>query len=374
MIVEIVGKFYDNHSLAIVNRYLAKELSKRTKVIVSPTDNYSHSNNVSKYDIAVIESLKASTEDRAIAPDIQLRHSYPPIWYWPASESTKVVYIQPWEFSKVPFEWQYKFESFADALITPSTWTSNVFMEGGLNPERIFTIGNGYNPDIFYPIRYPGPQKEYVFLFVGCDQYRKGFDILINAWAACFSNKDNVHLIVKDTPKVYGKTAMQENIIKLQYNKRVGKITYIDDDYSEAQMAELYNTANVIVHPYRGEGFGMPIQEAMACGVIPLVTSGGATDDFVEEFKINSRAVVVDINKIFAGKPGDSFNRMGAHTSVLEPDVEHLKQQMLELYKLNKTATKTPDNIKTWDQIGTEYFKALTMVYEYNSVRRLNGS
>jgi hypothetical protein len=65
---------------------------------------------------------------------------------------------------------------------------------------------------------------------------------------------------------------------------------------------------------------------------------------------------------------------MGAHTSVLEPDVEHLKQQMLELYKLNKTATKTPDNIKTWDQIGTEYFKALTMVYEYNSVRRLNGS
>jgi glycosyltransferase involved in cell wall biosynthesis len=374
MIVELVGKFYDNHSLAIVNRYLAKELSKHTKVIVSPTDNYSHSNSVSKDDIAVIESLRGTAKDRAIAPDIQLRHSYPPIWHWPASEHTKVVYIQPWEFSKVPFEWQYKFETFADALITPSTWTSDVFREGGLNPQRIFTIGNGYNPDIFYPVDRSEAKKEYVFLFVGCDQYRKGFDILINAWAACFSNKDNVHLIVKDTPKVYGKTSLQENIVKLQYNKRVGKITYIDDDYSEHQMAELYNKANVIVHPYRGEGFGMPIQEAMACGVIPLVTSGGATDDFVEDFKINSRAIVVDINKIFAGKPGDSFNRMGAHTSVLEPDVEHLKSQMLELYKFNKTVTKKPSNIKTWNHIGAEYFKALTMVYEYDSVRRLNGS
>lgn len=373
MLVEIVGKFYDNHSLAIVNRYVAKELSKHVKVVVSPTDTHNHSNNVSKQDIGIVESLKPKVE-HTNPPDIQLRHSYPPMWRWPSSEKTKVVYIQPWEFSKVPFEWQYKFETFADALITPSAWASKVFEEGGLNPQRIFTIANGYNPEIFYPRKELKSKDEYVFLFVGCDQYRKGFDILIKAWEESFSSKDNVHLIVKDTPKVYGKTNLQENIIKLQYNKQVGKITYIDEDYSEAQMAELYNKANVIVHPYRGEGFGMPIQEAMACGTLPLVTSGGATDDFVEELKIKSKAIIVDINNIFAGKPGDSFNRMGSHTLVIEPDIEHLKSQMVSLYKSKKTVTNIPSTIKTWEQVGTEYFNALTMVHEYGSVRRINGN
>jgi len=373
MLVEIVGKFYDNHSLSIVNRYVAKELSKHTDVVVSPIDSHDHSNNVFKEDISLIESLKPKRENTT-SPDVQLRHSYPPMWRWPSNQKTKVVYIQPWEFSKVPFEWQYKFETFADALITPSTWASNVFEEGGLNPQRIFTIANGYNPDIFYPKPEFKPKEEYVFLFVGCDQYRKGFDLLIKAWEQCFSNKDKVHLIVKDTPKVYGKTNLQENIIKLQYNKQVGKITYIDEDYSESQMAELYNSANVIVHPYRGEGFGMPIQEAMACGAIPLVTSGGATEDFVDQYKINSKAIVVDINNIFAGKPGDSFNRMGAHTSVLEPDIEHLKSQMIALYKEKKHINKISSKIKSWESIGMEYFKALSMVHEYPSVKRINGN
>src|SRR5581483_8736299 len=53
--------------------------------------------------------------------------------------------------------------------------------------------------------------------------------------------------------------------------------------YHDGDMARLYRTAAALVQPYRGEGFCLPVLEGMACGTPPVVTAGGATDDFVDE-------------------------------------------------------------------------------------------
>lgn len=373
MLIEIVGKFYDNHSLSIVNRYLALQLSKYAKVIISPIDGFKPEAKLDKETLQALENLKATSSDTT-PPDVQIRHTYPPIWRWPSSNNTKVVFIQPWEFSRVPFEWQYKFETFADALITFTRWTAAVYHEGGLNPERLFSIPIGYNPEIFYTDRSTPKRDRYTFLFVGCDQYRKGFDILLRAWANSFTSADNVELIVKDTPQVYGKTKLQEQLIELQYKNDLGKITYIDEGYSESQMADLYRSVDVLVHPYRGEGFGMPVQEAIACGTIPLVTGRGCTDEFVTDYKIKSTQKLVDINSIFAGKPGDSFNLMGSHTWIIEPDVLDLIEKMKMLYNTRKKAIPRSDKIKTWDEVGEQYYKAIKAVHDYPTVKRVHGN
>lgn len=374
MIVELLGKFYDNHSLSIVNRYLAVELAKHVdKLYVSPMDSFKPEAKIAPEFLEKLESLKPKGNE-TIAPDIQIRHTYPPMWRWPLSNETKVVYIQPWEFSRVPFEWQYKFETFADSVITFSRWTAAVYHEGGLNPERLFALPIGYNSDIFKIDRKTKKPDTYTFLFVGCDQFRKGLDILLKCWQETFTKEDNVELIIKDTPQIYGKTGLQDTLIKLQYKTKTAKITYIDEAYSEQQMADLYRRCHVIVHPYRGEGFGMPIQEAIACGTIPLVTKGGSTDDFVEDIKIESNPKLVDINGIFAGKPGDSFNLMGSHTWIVEPIIEDLKNKMRQLYDTRKTAVPRSDKIKTWETVGKMYADALVKIHEYPTVKRTNGN
>ena len=48
-------------------------------------------------------------------------------------------------------------------------------------------------------------------------------------------------------------------------------------------MADLYRSCDALVHPYRGEGFGMPIAEAMASGLPVIVPNGGAALDFCSE-------------------------------------------------------------------------------------------
>jgi hypothetical protein len=52
---------------------------------------------------------------------------------------------------------------------------------------------------------------------------------------------------------------------------------------TEGQLASLYTACQCFVAPYRGEGFGMPILEAMACGLPAIVPRGGPSDDFVSE-------------------------------------------------------------------------------------------
>ena len=113
MNIEIVGKFFDNHSLSIVNRNIVLNmytmLGDDFRLCITPLDSYNPESGLNKKEVKILKELAAITLEDV---DVQLRHSYPPIWQWPVSEKTKVVYIQPWEYEKVPFEWQYKFETF----------------------------------------------------------------------------------------------------------------------------------------------------------------------------------------------------------------------------------------------------------------------
>ena len=130
--IEIIGKFYDNHSLAIINREIAIKLSDKSnypdiEIAITPLDQPNSEFKVNKESIKTLKEL----EGKETEPDIQIRHTYPPIWRWPTHNKTKIVYIQPWEYTKIPFEWQYKFEQFADYLVTPSGWSMSNFLDAG---------------------------------------------------------------------------------------------------------------------------------------------------------------------------------------------------------------------------------------------------
>ena len=53
-------------------------------------------------------------------------------------------------------------------------------------------------------------------------------------------------------------------------------VEYIDRILSETEMAGLYAACDCLVHPFRGEGFALPIVEAMACGLPVIVTGARA--------------------------------------------------------------------------------------------------
>lgn len=386
MKIEFIGKFYDNHSLTIINRNIVTRLSKKFDVFITPLDKFDPQYKIPSE--AVKELKKLETKDlKEDCPDIQIRHSYPPIWNWPVSDKTKIIYIQPWEYPKVPFEWQYKFETFADGLIVPSNYIKQIFLDGGLNPSKVFIVPNGFNPETFNkdkaetkPMLGINPDR-FNFVYVGNSQWRKGLDILINVWHKCFKKYDKCTLIIKDNPAIYGKNNILNEIIKMQYKTESAEVIYLDQNLSEDEMANLYKLSNVLVHPYRAEGFAMHVQEAMACGCLPIVPANGPTDDFVPDdiglkLPVNPQNVNISDAGVFAMKPGDSMTRMSTHTFINEPSGQHLEQVLKYVYHHHnkKDLYDKLENIpmkNTWEHVVDMYEGVINEVQYREKTTRL---
>ena len=109
----------------------------------------------------------------------------------------------------------------------------------------------------------------------------------------------------------------------------------------------------------------MHVQEAMACGCLPVVPIGGPTDDFVPEeigLKIPTTQQNITISDpgVFAMKPGDAMTRMSTHTFVNEPSGHHLEQVLKYIYHHHNKQDlyEKLDNVSmknTWDHVVDMY-------------------
>ena len=142
------------------------------------------------------------------------------------------------------------------------------------------------------------------------------------------------------------------------------------DELSDEDMSALYRSSKVIVHPYRAEGFGMHIQEAVACGCLPILPTSGPHEDFIPPdigVRVETQEAAVDItsNQIFAQKPGDSFTLMNTHTFINEPIGQILKALQWIYHSHDKKVFAKLDEVKmnnTWINVAKQYLEVINDV------------
>ncbi len=212
---------------------------------------------------------------------VEVRHQFPPDLR-PAA-SGRLAVIQPWEFGAAPVEWVEGINANVDELWVPSAHVRDVYVASGVEAGRVAVVPNGVDLEMFSP---DGPRMELDaaglrLLFVGGLIDRKGPDVLISAFLDVFAGRDDVTLVVKDFG-ADGIYPMSDRSRLRDYAEsgQSPRIVYLHRDMSTAEVASLYRACDVLVHPYRGEGFAMPVLEAMACGLPVMVTAGGPTDEF----------------------------------------------------------------------------------------------
>ena len=214
---------------------------------------------------------------------VSVRHHWPPSLDPPGEG--RWVLMQPWEFGSLPKAWLRALHE-VDEIWAYSRSTRDCYLEAGVPEGRVRVIPLGVDPEIFKPAQAPlvlPPGPGFRFLFVGGTIFRKGIDVLLAAFERAFQPGDDVGLVIKDmgSKSFYRGQTAEARVAALR--ERGYSVNYIDRNLDEQDMARLYAACDCLVHPFRGEGFALPIVEAMACGLPVIVTGAGPVLDYASE-------------------------------------------------------------------------------------------
>jgi glycosyltransferase involved in cell wall biosynthesis/Flp pilus assembly protein TadD len=217
--------------------------------------------------------------------EFHIRNQWPP-QFTPPPEGHWVL-VQPWEYGSIPRPWLEPLAQ-VDEVWACTEYVRDCYLAAGIPAERVHVVPCGVDCERFQPQAPPltlPTRKRCKFLFVGGTLHRKGIDLLLEAYARTFNAADDVCLVIKDMGgrSFYQGQTAREQIQQHQQREGAAEIVYLDHTLSEAELAGLYTACACLVHPYRGEGFGLPIAEAMACGLPVIVTAAGAALDFCDQ-------------------------------------------------------------------------------------------
>jgi len=158
--------------------------------------------------------------------------------------------------------------------------------------DKVTLIVNAVRDDLFQPLSEPERKKvrremgkrmsDVVFCFLGTLGYRKGFDMVAQAFSELVGNNPNWHLwVIGPSTRAENQNLDPQEVSEytelLQYVK--ANVTYIGRVNDRKRLAHLVGSADVFVFPSRREGFGLAPVEAMSAGV-PVIVSRipGVTD------------------------------------------------------------------------------------------------
>lgn len=172
----------------------------------------------------------------------------------------------------------------------PTAWNANTFKKSGLTiPIKVMPLG--IDPGVYSPyvmatmpksLRLTGSTagkyeipNGFLFIYVCHPTFRKGIEVVIEAFAQAFSSDPGAGLIIAST--AYSNSLFQPDA------SVAAKIWLLDAPLSERELAGVYRSCNVYVCASRGEGWNLPMMEAAAVGLPVIVPRTSAHSDLVPE-------------------------------------------------------------------------------------------
>jgi glycosyltransferase involved in cell wall biosynthesis len=312
--------------------------------------------------------------------DLTIRHQWPPVFQRP--EAGKLVCILPWEHKSVPSRWVEEINRKVDELWTPSEFVRKAFVSGGVDAERVHMLPNGVNDETFTPegaATRPQGCREFVFLFVGGAIRRKGIDLLLQAYGDAFTPNDDVTLVIKDlgSRSFYGGITRLQDVQSFAQRPSSPHTLILGDEMDDACLARLYRGANVLVHPYRGEGFGMPMVEAMACGKPIIATGEGPAVEFCSP----EHGYLLPAQEVSVPEPPPQLGTFTGEWTWFEPDVATLAHTMRHVYEHPEEAARRGQNAAsairarlTWKRVLPLYLERISFLTSLEEIHPPDSS
>ena len=197
-----------------------------------------------------------------------------------------------------------------DEVWVPTEWQRQIFARH-VPDDKIFVIPEAVDPALFDPkINPKSPSEIFQFLSVFAWSYRKGWEILLDGYFHAFRSTDQVILRIRSSvPDFIGgdrniSARIEErkiaflNSYKGKYVNGFPAVVWEHGDgkiKSRESMRELLGSVDAFVLASRGEGWGLPVAEAMSMAIPVVVPNHTGFTAYCNDK--NSYLVTIDENK-----------------------------------------------------------------------------
>jgi len=240
-----------------------------------------------------------------------------------------------YETDSLPDDWREYCQAM-DQVWVPSTFNCETFAAAGVARSKLRALPEGVDTTLFRPGCDPLPLpglRGFRFLSVFEWIERKGPDVLLRAYLSEFRPDEDVCLILKAYARPDATADLLPRIawyIERGLGMRLedtAPILVLAPGFLRAEeLPRLYATCSAFVLPTRGEGWGRPFMESLACAR-PVITSRWSGHlDFLHDG--NSYLIAVEPNRA-------AWNidvELSAGHGLGEPSVDHLRQLMRQVF------------------------------------------
>lgn len=194
-------------------------------------------------------------------------------------------------------------------VVMSSAW-AQAQLRTQLNFNRASYVHHGVDTSIFRPI--PTIPKDNSIIFVGQNTVRKDIPSLLRAYAKARE------MGLKNILKIYSNYSTGEYNLQLEAARLniLEFVKFYNENINDLMLVQAYNSADFFVTASGGEGFCLPVLEAMACGIPVVAPANTSFKELVE-------------NRGKLAWTVDNINSMGVYGMELSKvDIDSLANQM----------------------------------------------
>jgi glycosyltransferase involved in cell wall biosynthesis len=243
-------------------------------------------------------------------------------FFYDEYKEPKIAYTV-WESTLLPTKYFNRLKEF-DEVWAASQWQKNCMVKQGLDEDVIQVVPAGVHSKVFFPeeVAFDKYYRDGRFKFVifGRWSWRKATREMIETFLKTFDKSEPVDLIVSVDNQFpddsFKSTEDRLKAFDLQ-DDRIKIVHYA----SREEYVKFIKKGHVYLSCSRGEGWGLPLCEAMACGTPAIYSDCSAQLEFARG---RGHSVKI-VGEILDPNHPD-------HGDFCEPDFQHLAQVMREVY------------------------------------------
>ncbi len=261
------------------------------------------------------------------------------------------------ETDRLPTGWVERCNEL-DEVWVPSEFNRRTFQQSGVEAHRLHVMPEGVDTRLFRPGWPPLPlagRRGFNFLSIFDWQDRKGPEILLDAYVSEFRADEDVALLLKVTTHNRPGLDVDALVLELlegQLGRRleqVPPIVLVSGMIPRRELPRLYAAADAFVLPTRGEGWGRPLAEALACELPVIATAWGGQMDFLHE----GNSFLIAVERLVPVSPRVDLEIFAGHRWA-EPSRDHLRQLLRTVYTQRAEARERArrgraEMVERWD-------------------------